>query len=310
MARFAFSCGLLLAVLLSACAAPQTQQLISAPGALPPRAEIGAVPFYPQEAYYCGPAALAMVLTWSGDPVTQDELAGEVYTPGREGTLRSDMLAAARRHGRLAVPVADLRALLSELAAGHPVVVFQNLSLPIYPQWHYAVAFGYDLGRRELLLHSGTEARRVADLETFERTWARGDHWALVVLPPDRLPATADEREVLAAAAALERVKQEDAAADAYGAILSRWPRSFAAQLGLGNALHAAARHEEAEQAFRAAIRLRSDDPVPWNNLAYVLAALGRPTEARAAAEEAVRLAPGDATAYRDTLRELSGDSE
>lgn len=308
--RFASLCGVLLAVLLSACAAPQTQQLISAPGGLPPRAEIGAVPFYPQEAYYCGPAALAMVLTWSGDPVTQEELAPEVYTPGREGTLRSDVLAAARRHGRLAVQVADLRALLSELAAGHPVVVFQNLALPISPQWHFAVAFGYDLEQRQLLLHSGTEARRVADLDTFERTWARGDYWALVVLPPDRLPATADEHTTLAAAAALERVEKNAAAAEAYRAILARWPKSFAAQLGLGNALYAGGEHDDAEQAYRAAIRLRPDDPIPWNNLAYVLAALGRPTEARAAAEEAVRLAPEDATAYRDTLRELSGEGQ
>ena len=72
-------------------------------------------------------------------------MAAAVYTPGREGTLASDMIAAARRNGRVAVPVTSLPALLAELAAGNPVIVFQNLGLGFVPRWHYAVAFGYDL---------------------------------------------------------------------------------------------------------------------------------------------------------------------
>ena len=67
----------------------------------------------------------AMVLIWSGPPVTQEEIAAQVYTPGRAGTLQSDMVAGARRHGRLAVPVTRLSDLTAELVAGHPVVVFQ-----------------------------------------------------------------------------------------------------------------------------------------------------------------------------------------
>ncbi|MGF1610231.1 MAG: PA2778 family cysteine peptidase [Kiloniellales bacterium] len=298
---------LLLAILLTACAAPQTQEILADFDNLPARAEVTGVPFYPQEDYYCGPAALATVLTWSGDPVTQHDMVPEVYSPERKGTLRSDLLAAARRHGRLAVPIGDMKALLSEIAAGHPVLVFQNLALDLFPQWHYAVAYGYDLEQREIVLRSGTHSRWVADLSAFERTWERGDYWALVVLPPERLPATADQRAALAAAVALERVERPNAAAQAYRAVLSRWPDSFAAHMGLGNALYAQQAYAGADRAFRAAIRQRPDDPAPWNNLAHVLAALGRPAEARQAAEEAVRLAPGDAAPYRDTLRELTG---
>src|SRR3972149_4068932 len=82
-------------------ATPQTSRLLAEGGHLPQRAEVAGVPFYPQERYYCGPAALAMVMTWSGDPVTPDALVPEVYTPSRQGTLRNDMVAAARRRGRL-----------------------------------------------------------------------------------------------------------------------------------------------------------------------------------------------------------------
>ncbi|MGH6900262.1 MAG: PA2778 family cysteine peptidase, partial [Geminicoccaceae bacterium] len=189
---------------LAACATPEVAALRADGGGLPPRAEIAGVPFHPQREQYCGPAALATVLGWSGLPASQDAIAAAVYTPGREGTLGHDLVGAARRHGRLAVPVADLPALLREVAAGQPVLVLQNLGLGWYPQWHYAVVVGYDLAAGELALRSGEERRRVVSLDTFARTWARGDRWAIVVLPPDALPASAAQEAVTRAAAGLE----------------------------------------------------------------------------------------------------------
>jgi tetratricopeptide (TPR) repeat protein len=293
---------------LAACATPpQTDRLLADPGGLPRTAEVADVPFYPQEAYYCGPAALAMTLTWSGLPVTQDEIAPQVYTPGREGTLQTDVLAAARRNGRLAVPVGAMRDLLAELAAGHPVLVFQNLGLDWYPQWHYAVAIGYDLNRGDLVLHSGTERRYVTPLSTFERTWARGGYWALVVLPPGELPATADEATVLRAATGLEQAGRPEDAAVAYAAIAERWPDGLGAWIGLGNAAYAAGDLERAEAAFRTAAERHPDAAAAWNNLAHVLGERGRRDEALAAAHRAVRLGGPDAATYRATLREIAG---
>jgi tetratricopeptide (TPR) repeat protein len=298
--------GALLLLALGACAAPQTTRLVQDPGDLPPRAEVAEVPFFPQERYQCGPAALAMVLAWSGLPVTQEDLVPQVYTPEREGSLRSDVLAAARRNGRLAVPVASLPDLLAEIAAGHPVLVFQNLALDWYPQWHFAVAIGYDLEARELVLHSGLDERRVTPLGTFEHTWERGDYWALVVLPPDRLPVGAGETAVLRAAAGLERSKRLDEAATAYDTVLERWPESFGAFMGLGNVSYAKSDLGAAETAFRRAIAARPESPAPWNNLAYVLLGLDRKAEAIAAAREAVRLAGDNAAPYRETLDEIT----
>jgi Tetratricopeptide repeat len=173
-----------------------------------------------------------MVLRWSGLPVTQDEVAAQVYTPGRRGTLQSDVIAAARRHGRLAVPVTRPPDLTAELAAGHPVVVFQNLGLGWFPVWHYAVAIGYDLAAGDLILHSGLAARRMMPLHTFERTWARGDHWGLVVLPPQEPPVAADEVAVLRAATGLEQAGRFRAAATAYAAIAERSPDNLEAWTG------------------------------------------------------------------------------
>ncbi len=298
--------GVLLLWALAGCAAPQTLSLIKDPGGLPPRAEVAEVPFFPQEDLYCGPAALATVLSWSGTPVTQEEMAGQVYTPGREGSLRSDILGGARRNGSLAVPVDSLPDLLAEIAAGNPVLVFQNLALDWIPQWHFAVAVGYDLEAREIVLRSGTQERRVTRLDTFENTWERGERWALVVLPPDRLPASAREAEVLRATLGLERAGHNGRAATAYETVLGRWPNSLGALMGLGNLRYAAKDLTGAEAAFRRAIGANPQAPAPWNNLAYVLAGQGRDQEALAAAREAIELAGDQAEPYRETLKELS----
>lgn len=298
--------AVLLLLALAACAAPQTARVIDSPGQLPRRAMVEAVPFFPQQAYYCGPAALAMTLTWSGLAETPESLAPQVYTPGREGTLAPDIVAAARRKGRLAVEVRELDGLLAEIAAGNPVLVFQNLALDWWPQWHFAVAIGYDLDRRVLVLHSGTTEGLTTPLDAFERTWARSGHWALLTLPPDRLPASADAGAVLLAAAGLEQARQQEAAAIAYAAAVQRWPEEPAARIGQGNAWFALGRFAAAEDAFRAAIVLRPDAPAAWNNLAYALSRQGRREEAVAAARKAVELAGSEDAVYQDTLEEIS----
>lgn len=300
---------LVVALLMSvaACATTtQTARLLDDPGTLPPRAMVEDVPFFPQERYYCGPAAVAMALAWTGLPVTQDDLAPQVYTPGRKGTLQPDVIAAMRRYGRLAVPVDTMSDLLAELAAGRPVLVFQNLGLSWLPQWHFAVAIGYDLETHELILHSGTKRNYTEGLGTFERTWQRGGYWALTVLKPGQLPVRADELAVLRAAAGLERVGQREAAATAYEAIAARWPESFAAHFGLGNVRYAEHDLKGAEAAYRQAIAADAASAGPaWNNLAYVLAEQGRKADAVAAARAAVDSDPGNAN-YRETLDELS----
>jgi hypothetical protein len=296
----------LLTILAAGCSTALRLPPLTGTDALPRRAEVAGVPFFQQERYYCGPASLAMALAWAGNPVAPDDLVPQVYMPGREGTLRTDILAAARRHGQLAVPVTTLPDLLAELAAGHPVVVFQNLGLSWIPRWHFAVAIGYDLDAGTLVLHSGTRARATTSLRIFERTWMRGDRWAVVILPPSVLPATAAEAAVVSAASGLERAGRHADAAAAYVTLLRRWPASYAGLVGLGNARYRLDDDAGAEDVFRRAIDARPDEPAAWNNLAHTLARQKRRDEAIIAAETALRLAGGDGEIYRATLTEVS----
>jgi tetratricopeptide (TPR) repeat protein len=283
--------------------------VLGASGALPERVALE-VPFHAQEAYQCGPAALAMALGWSGVDVAPEALAAEVFVPGRKGSFAVGLVAAARAHGRVPVELHDLGELLRELAAGHPVLVLQDLGLraPLLSRPHFAVAVGYDLPARTLFLHSGTQARRPTTLANFERTWRRAGGFAALVLPPNLLPATAGESRWLAAAAGLERAGRGAEADSAYRAALARWPRSAGAWLGLGNVALAADRLGDAEAAFRRATELDAASAPAWNNLAHVLHRRGRRDEALAAAERAVALGGPHLQTARRTLEEIQAD--
>lgn len=282
----------------------------SAP-ALPPRSvELRQVPFFPQQEYQCGPAALAMALGAAGRKATPDQLTPQVYLPGREGSLQAEMAATARRHGMVAYPVeGGLEALHAEVAAGTPVVVLQNLALPWIPKWHYAVVVGFDGARREIILRSGQERRLVMSVDVFDRTWARADRWALAVLPPERLPATAEPGRYLDAVLALERAKQTGAARAGYASATRAWPDHLVAWMGLGNAAYALGDLAQAERAFREASRRHPQSAAAFNNLAHVLAQRKRYPEALKAARTAVALGGPDAATARNTLEKILAQS-
>lgn len=304
--RSAAAAAVLLAALASGCAAPQVAGLLDRPPPeLPASAEISATPFFAQEDYQCGPASLAAVLNHAGRQATPASLAPQVYLPARQGSLQAELLAATRRHALVAYVLEPrLEALLREIAAGSPVLVLQNLALDWAPQWHYAVAIGYDLAARQIILRSGVTQRLAMSLDTFERTWVRGGAWAMVALPPGRLPATAAERPYLSSVAALERL-HPDAAERAYEAALGRWTGSALAALGLGNARYARRDLPGAVAAYRRATQLAPASADAWNNLAQALSDQGRHDEALDAARHAVALGGPRLAAYRDTLEHI-----
>ncbi|MBX3021915.1 MAG: PA2778 family cysteine peptidase [Bdellovibrionales bacterium] len=214
----------------------QTREVLkSPPSGIPAAVVLDQVPFVNQEAGHCGPATLTMALRWTGDAADVERVISEVYTPSMKGSLQSDMLSAARRHARLAVAVETLPDLLREVAAGNPVIVFENLGLSWYPRWHYALVVGYDLPAQQMVLHSGPKAFERVDLTRFEYAWNLAQAWAVVVLPPNRSSATGTELAHLKGAAGLEQAGQVAAADQAYATMLKRWPESLGALIGLAN---------------------------------------------------------------------------
>ena len=295
------------ALLLGGCASPQVSRLSGDwPADLPPQTELSSTPFFAQAEFECGPAALAMAITAAGTPITPEALVPQVYLPARKGSLQVEMPVAVRRAGLLAYTLApELQAVLREVAAGNPVVVFQNLSLPWYPVWHYAVVIGFDRDTQTLLMHSGTTARMPISLSAFERTWARGNYWALVALPPEKLPATAEATRLASAVVALERVNPKAALA-AYGSALVRWPKDRSFLLGRGNAAYTLGNLPQAQSAYAAATAAQPDFADAWNNLAQVLLEQKQWAQAQAAIDKAIALGGPRLAAYLDLQKAIT----
>lgn len=246
-----------------------------------------------------------MALEWSGVPSNPEALAPEVFTPSRKGSLQLSIIAASRRHGRVAYPVSGPDALLAEVSAGHPVIVLQNLGFSWFPSWHYAVVIGYDLSEGVMFLHSGITPRKQISLKLFEYTWARSDYWGLLVLPPSHLPATATEHEYISAVLGLEKTGRWKAAVKGYETALNRWPDSLLAHIGLGNSYYALGDLESAEKTFQEATRRYPTEGSVFNNLAEVLWKQGKNQEALKAACKAVELGGPLANEYQKTLEEI-----
>lgn len=293
---------------LQGCAlrAVQSDELRKKPPAVPASHALSYVPFIEQSAGFCGPATLTMGLQAAGKLVTLAEIGPQVYTPGMRGSLQNDMIGGARRAGMMAIPIKGMDALVRELAAGNPVVVFENLAIPILPRWHYALVFGYDLTGERVLMHSGPNANLWVGFREFENDWKLGDYWGLVLFAPGKLSATATELEHLQAAAALENLKKNQEARLAYTAILGRWPTSMTARIGLGNVAFR-------EKSFKDAVGFLKDATVAeplnaaaWHNLALAQAAAKQAKDAKKSAAEALRLANAqERAAFEESLGKI-----
>lgn len=297
MKRCGLRCGALLFVLsVAGCASLSLQHPeLEPPAPFEPRqVELRNTPFHSQTAYQCGPAALATVLEASGvENADPDELARHVYVPELRGSLQAELLGAIRRADRVPYRLEPRFAdLLSEIRAGHPVLVLQNLGLSRWPQWHYAVVIGFDRDAGTVVLRSGETRRQVLSFRRFERTWRLADYWAVVVTKPGDIPVTASAVRYLEAVSALERQHRWHAATSGYEAARERWPENSLSYLGLGNIAYQQAAFQRAEKYFLAAAAVAPDAPAPHYNLAWAYRRQGKIREAYEAARQAEALAP------------------
>ena len=294
-------------LILSSCAStPQSRQLrTNGLGPLPQAFELTNTPFYPQTQYQCGPAALATVLQAHNVKTTPEILSNQVYVPERKGSLQIEMAVAARRHEMLPYPLdTQMTALFTEIAAGNPVLVLQNLGLEWYPKWHYAVVIGYDADKHEIILRSGTSKRWITPFEVFERTWQRADYWALVIVPVGEIPRTAEPLRYLKTAYAFEETGSPELALKAYQSASRQWPDITVTWITLGNMAFENHDWPEAVKAFNTALSIEPESITSWNNLAYALHAYGCETQAHIALQCGLKTSPDDKN-LQDSWRDL-----
>ncbi|MGM0564895.1 MAG: PA2778 family cysteine peptidase [Pseudomonadota bacterium] len=265
--------------------------------------------YQPSTPYHCAPASVSALLDFYDLPADPDNVAARVFTPGREGALQLDVRAYVRAQGLLPFPLPpDIDSLRSELAAGRPVLLLQNLGFDWWPQWHYALAVGYDDPAREVILHSGENANYRLSYATFERTWARAQHWAVLALPPGELPLEIGGEKALHTtldALALNQLRQP---VTALAALAERWPEQGLAWFALGNALHQRGDSLAASQAMERAIDA-GQGASAWNNLAWLAHERGCRREAQSLLACGMERYP-DNRVLQNSARELALEEE
>jgi len=296
--------------LLNACSGLPLQSeaiLAQRPTAFSKPVELTQVPFFAQEKYQCGPAALAAMMQQQGVNISPDELVDKVYIPARQGSLQIEMIAAARQYGLVPYVLdKNVTSLLEELRAGHPVLVLLNLGLDWIPVWHYAVVVGYDLEQEKIILRSGTTQRQVDAMKVFERTWRRAKYWGVVMLPADQLPVTASAHDYISSVHPLEKQGQLKPANTAYRTAIKQWPNDRNLQMALANNYYALGDKNASLKQFKQITSQWPDYAPALNNIAHLLQEQGNYQQAKQYAQRAVKHGtPRHMQTYRKTLADI-----
>ena len=186
---------------------------------LPERVELSGT-FYRGEAYQSGPQVLASLLSQQGIVITPGLLEKPLHLPGAEDKLQQNLQNLAREYGMVVYPLdSNLPALLTQVAAGYPVMVRFSEGSAFWAEPRYAILSGYDRLKQKVLLRAGMNRRELMSFSSFEAALEKSGGWAVLIQKPTQVPAAVDQQRWLKAADALAQAGQEREAAQARKAL-------------------------------------------------------------------------------------------
>ena len=192
--------------------APEVQRL-------PQRVELSGT-FYRGQNYQSGPQVLASLLSQQGIVITPGLLEKPLRLPGAEAQLQQNMQNLAREYGLLVYPLGpDLPALLTQVAAGYPVMVRFTEGSAFWAEPRYAILAGYDRQKQTVLLRAGMNRRALMSFNSFESAYKDAGGWAVLIQKPNQIPAGVDRQRWLKSADDLAQAGQEQAASRARAAL-------------------------------------------------------------------------------------------
>jgi predicted double-glycine peptidase len=138
------------------------------------------VPFYPQDAYQCGPASLASVLNYLGVNESPDDVAHEIFSKSARGTLTVDMVLYAERKGMHVKQYSgnfdDIR---QNVESCNPLIVLVDYGIYFYQKTHFMVVIGYN--EKGVIVNSGRDKEHFVSYDDFSKIWKRTNFWTLLI---------------------------------------------------------------------------------------------------------------------------------
>jgi hypothetical protein len=179
---------------------------------LPERVELSGR-FYKGVANQSGPQVLASMLSQQGIVITPGLLDKPLHLPGAEAQLQQNMQSLAREYGMMVYPLdSNLPALLTQVAAGYPVMVRFTEGTALWAEPRYAILAGYNRQKQTVLLRAGMSQRTLMSFSSFESAFKDSGGWAVLIQAPTQIPASVDQQRWLKAANDLAQAGQEQAA--------------------------------------------------------------------------------------------------
>lgn len=140
------------------------------------------VPFVKQKDKFCGPAAMASVMNFYGQDVSQDQIAKEVYSPELKGALISDMENFARKMGYKASTVnGDENTLISLVDEGIPSIILVDLGIWVVSVPHYYLVYGYNRSKETFIINTGFTRNKEIEFKDLDKEWEKMNRLMLIV---------------------------------------------------------------------------------------------------------------------------------
>lgn len=156
------------------------------------------VSFIPQKKYRCGPAVLAMELTYWGEEISEGEVAKNIYLPDPKGTLTFDLESYPEKFGLWARSYqGNLSDLKDKLDRDIPVIVLIGTGPFFFRIYHYALVVGYWDKQDVVIMHSGKKKDCLMKYKAFLERWKTADFWTLLVCPPEKISWSLTKEESL-----------------------------------------------------------------------------------------------------------------